>query len=507
MKKNKLFIAIAALSISFSSCQKLLDLDPESRLTQDDIQEVVKRNPDKILEPLVTALVSQVNDYTNINSVDSKNYSVNNLLLSLKGNDMVLAASASWLKADYEMRAYREEASPRVQIYWGTFYRYIYLANQILNVIPEINEDDLSSANKSILRYKATALAIRSFAYTNLMWLYQDDYLMGGQNKLGVPITDASAAAKPRATAQEVWDLVLNDSETAVNLFKKINGFYTASRTDIDGSVASSFLVRAALTTGNWDKAINAANDVIAVYPELFNEVEYTTSGMTLLSKETIFGYEYTSTNGKGTSSFPGWMNPKSEGGYGGSQGHWMAIDQRLYDQIAASDYRKKNFLSENTGFKYPTSGAEVTFEKYYSLKFAAPKISAAIPEYNHNEIFIRVSEIILAKAEAQLRANKDSDAQNTLFTLVSKRDPNYVKSNQTGANLFDEIKLHRRIELWGEGGHEFFDNKRWNIGVNRTSSANHTEKLVVPAGKDFTLQIPLNTELNFNDYIQEQNP
>ncbi len=508
MKKNKIYLGLTILSLTFGSCQKLLMIDPESSLTQDDIQEIVKKNPDKILEPLVANLVASINSYSNINSVDTKNYSVNNLLLSLKGNDMVLANSPSWLKGDYEMRSYREESTGRVQVYWGTFYRYIFLANQILTVIPEVNESELTAANKSILRYKATALAIRSFAYTNLMWLYQNDYMNGGKDKLGVPITDATGDPKPRATSAEVWNLIMSDAETAVSLFKKIDGYYTTSRTDVDGSVASSFLVRAALTTGNWDKTVAAANDILTYYPELFNENEYTTSGMSLLSKETIFGYEYSSTSGKGTSSFHGWMNPKSEGGYGGSQGHWMAIDQRLFDKISATDYRKKNFVQdESIDFTYPTSGAKVKFLKYYSLKFAAPKISAAIPEYNQNEIYIRSSEIILAKAEALVRANKDAEAQTALFQLVSKRDPNYVKSTKTGTALFDEIKLQRRIELWGEGGHEFFDNKRWNIAVDRTSSINHSEKKVVPAGKDFTLQIPLNTELSYNDLIQEQNP
>lgn len=508
MKKINRYLCLAIASITLASCQKQLQIDPESSLTQEDIQEVVKRNPDKILEPLVTSLVAQVNTYNYSNSVDTRNYSVNNLLLSLKGNDMVLANSSSWLKSDYEMLSYREEGTSRVQTYWGTFYRYIFLANQVLSIIPEVNEADLSPNSKSIMKYKATALAMRSFSYTQLMWLYQDDYLLGGKDKLGVPIADPTGAPHPRATSAEVWKLIIDDAEQSVSLFKKIDMYKTESRTDIDGSVAASFLVRAALTMGSWDKVISNANDILAVYPDLFNEADYTTKGMTLLTKETIFGYEYSSTSGKGTSSFPGWMNIKSEGGYGGSQGHWMAIDQRLFDQIPATDYRKKNFVNDAfIDYTYPVSGAKVKFEKYYNLKFAAPKISSAIPEYNQNEIYIRASEIMLAKAEAQARGNKDADAQTTLFQLVSKRNASYTKSSSTGATLFNEIKLQRRIELWGEGGMEFYDNKRWGIGVDRTSSANHQSKNVVPAGKAFTFQIPLNTELNYNDLIQEQNP
>jgi hypothetical protein len=118
----------------------------------------------------------------------------------------------------------------------------------------------------------------------------------------------------------------------------------------------------------------------------------------------------------------------------------------------------------------------------------------------------MRTSKMYLAKAEA--RSGNDAAAQNTLCQLVSKRDPAYVKSTSVGDALLQEIQLHRRIELWGEAGHEFYDNKYWHIGVDRTSSPNHIQKMQIEAGK-FTFQIPLETEINYNPNITEadQNP
>ncbi|MDR1455169.1 MAG: RagB/SusD family nutrient uptake outer membrane protein, partial [Tannerella sp.] len=124
---------------------------------------------------------------------------------------------------------------------------------------------------------------------------------------------------------------------------------------------------------------------------------------------------------------------------------------------------------------------------------------------YNQDEIYMRASEMYLAKAEAEARSGNDAAAQSTLYQLVSKRDSAYVRSAQTGDALFQEIQLHRRIELWAEAGHEFYDNKRWHIGVDRTSSPNHIEKVQLEAGK-FTLQIPLETEINYNPNITEAN-
>ena len=42
----------------------------------------------------------------------------------------------------------------------------------------------------------------------------------------------------------------------------------------------------------------------------------------------------------------------------------------------------------------------------------------------------------------------------------TSGRDPEYACS-KTGTDLLNEIKLYRRVELWGEG-FDWFDMKRW---------------------------------------------
>ena len=48
---------------------------------------------------------------------------------------------------------------------------------------------------------------------------------------------------------------------------------------------------------------------------------------------------------------------------------------------------------------------------------------------------------------------NSEKDIKlKALYKLVSDRDPSYTLSSNTGSALMDEIKLHRRIELWGEG-------------------------------------------------------
>ena len=73
-----------------------------------------------------------------------------------------------------------------------------------------------------------------------------------------------------------------------------------------------------------------------------------------------------------------------------------------------------------------------------------------------------RSSEMLLIEAEAECMMGNNTKAQSALVALnkTSGRDPQYT-CTKTGAELLNEIKLYRRIELWGEG-FDWFDLKRW---------------------------------------------
>ena len=104
-----------------------------------------------------------------------------------------------------------------------------------------------------------------------------------------------------------------------------------------------------------------------------------------------------------------------------------------------------------------------LTTVPYGSLKFAAlgmPGIGC-IP-------FIRSSEMLLIETEAAYKTGDITGAQNGLIELnqTSGRDPEYT-CTKTGEDLWNEIILYRRLELWGEG-HSWFDCKRWGRPVQR---------------------------------------
>lgn len=295
-----------------------------------------------------------------------------------------------------------------------------------------------------------------------------------------------------------MFSTITEDLKTAVALFGAAGYDPKQSTSDIDQTVANMVLARVAVTTGDYATAAAAADAVITAGYSLMNEEQYTESGFQSTAlPETVWGYTWADATSLGNRSFAAFMSVIGSS-YGGVLGNacYVAIDSRLYDQIPATDYRKECFLDADL----EVAPGKV-IPKYANLKFATQS-------FYQDEVYMRLAEAYLLKAEAEARGGNDAAAQQTLFDLVSKRDAAYAKSTKTGAGLLDEIFLQSRIELWGEG-HEFFTNKRFNVGVDRSSSANHTHKAVKPAGKEFTYQIPLSIELNSNPHINagDQNP
>ncbi|MGL4293063.1 MAG: RagB/SusD family nutrient uptake outer membrane protein, partial [Bacteroidales bacterium] len=71
---------------------------------------------------------------------------------------------------------------------------------------------------------------------------------------------------------------------------------------------------------------------------------------------------------------------------------------------------------------------------------------------------------------EALARNGQDSESRQLFSQFVLTRDPDYLSAENTGQALVDEIMIHRRVELWGEG-FRFYDLKRLNEPLDRKGS------------------------------------
>ena len=80
-----------------------------------------------------------------------------------------------------------------------------------------------------------------------------------------------------------------------------------------------------------------------------------------------------------------------------------------------------------------------------------------------------RSAEMYLIEAEALcMLGGHDAEVQALLNELNKNHDAAY-NCTKTGSDLLEEVKLYRRIDLWGEG-FDWFDYKRWKQPIIRKS-------------------------------------
>ena len=169
-------------------------------------------------------------------------------------------------------------------------------------------------------------------------------------------------------------------------------------------------------------------------------------------------------------------------------------IDDRLYDKISADDFRKDGWYpAEIVNFKY-LDQTPATVASYCAMKFGATYGLSESDGKTHttkdaavgiNDFCkFRYSEVVLMLAEAYARNGNDGQAKATLNTLLAARTrtgattltcDNYPSMN--GLSALQMVQLQYRIEMWGENGREYYNNKRWGINVDRSGSSVHVQR------------------------------
>jgi len=116
--------------------------------------------------------------------------------------------------------------------------------------------------------------------------------------------------------------------------------------------------------------------------------------------------------------------------------------------------------------------------------------------------VLMRLPEMLLIESEAKARLGDENSAAEILFGLQKNRDPNAIRSNNSGTDLIEEILLERRKELYAEIGVEWFDAKRLRRGITRTGN-HRIMKNLSPDDNRFFIKIP-QTEIDANENIDE---
>ena len=418
------------------------------------------------------------------------------------GTDVLFNTSANgWYLNAYRWADHRNERSNMV-LYWTNLYRLISNANQIID-----NIDVIAGAESEKKHIKGQALAYRAWAHFMLVQLYADRFVPGGANThAGIPYMEmVTFEGQERLSVAETYTKINEDIASAIT---NLEGYTRANKTHINKSVAQAIQAQIALVQGNWNLAATASNAArqgfnfmtTAQHQDGYNSIsnpEFMWASYVQEDQTMYFFsfYAYMSHNFNASAIR---QSPKS-------------VLKNLYDQISPTDIRKAFWHPNAVATGQPVVPPNGLRYNYMSSKFKSVSVSDGRGDFP----WLRVAEMYLIEAEALARqTDKEEEAKDVLYLLAKNRDPQYVRSANTGQALISEILIQRRIELWGEG-RNFTDLKRLGLPLVRPEAAEGSEgghvaaiaiKLTEPAGtNNWTWMIP-GAEIDSNPKMV-QNP
>jgi hypothetical protein len=514
--KRYIFILSIVLLAFMSSCADQLEQEPANAITTEQIKEILESGDEAKIDLIIGgiannlpyaihAIVPRGGADQRLNSSLRLNY-----YNSLVGYDIICGEGGV---QTFGYDAYLsgvsrggDASSVHNYSFWSFGWSCVVNANKLLQYMPE------NLTSNKLKDYKARALTLRAYGYNFLMENYRDAYTADGEGLMIYDKIDPSAGYKPVSSAGATYDFIKQDLNEAVQLFNESgigSGGYTEDTRDIDLGVANFVMARVSLLTGDYGTVISACDAILAKYPDLIKpenyggkntgtapEIKFVAEDNAFvkfgtINPEVIFGFDGVTDYRNAVSE---WLNIFGIGNLGGSGSSWARIVSTLYDAINPNDIRQDAFLDGSTAFaNYDYVGASstvtLTIPAYSNLKFAVNEVGGKKESTeigNLDACYMRASEVLLMKAEAQARNNNETGAKETLNKLLAARtrpgQPALTCDNYGGAaNVLEQVKLQWRIEMWGENGLEYYNNKRWGNQVVRSAGTNHWDNSTIP--------------------------
>lgn len=255
MKRTTLIIGILAISLTFSSCKKFLDVTPKTSLSEEQLFTS---------EPGFQQALSGV-----YGQLASKNLYGDNLSM---GFVSALAQNYSTINSQSEVKLQETQnlnyASTEVAGYtntiWFTSYSSIAAANKII-INTEKNRSVLTNNSYALLR--GEALALRAFLHFDLLRMFGPEYTAGANLKAIPYKKDVNENANKPATTADVVKFALADLKEAADLLLPVDPIVTSDlrtrRNKLNYYGVKALEARIRLYSGDNAGAADAANVVI----------------------------------------------------------------------------------------------------------------------------------------------------------------------------------------------------------------------------------------------------
>lgn len=456
MRRPVLAACLVLAALAAHSCDDFLEPDaPNSQL-----------NSGNVFETRATATAAMTGIYARMRDTGLLTGSTNGLsnLLGMYGDEMDFYGAA---ETDASL-FYQNSVLPStatVRSLWNAAYNQVYAANAMLAGLE--GADALSEADRSQLMGEALfARALLHFYLANVWgdvpYVTTTDYER-----------NTHVARLPLA---QVYERCAADLDEAAALLPE--AYVNAGRTRPNAFAARALLARVSLYAGDYNRAAGEASAVLG-HTALYTMPAGPAAAFLKTSPATVWQFSPGSQNSNTyeAATFIFNSGPPAR----------SALSTSLMAAFPPGDLRRTHWT------RAVTAGANTW---YHAYKYKA----AATAPATENSIVLRLGELYLVRAEARARAGELTGARDDLNVIRAAAGIGDTPAVSQEEVLAD-ILLQRRLELFAEFGHRFFD-------LRRFGQLQATMGAAKPGWdtRDALLPLP-ERELQLNPALAPQNP
>lgn len=450
---NKMLI-LALFAMPLAGCEDYLEIElPSSQLTAD-----------AVYEDTGTATAALLNVYANVRGTGIFSGTASGITaeLGLYADELQYYGAATYFAVDFYNNSLIPSNS-QITSWWSSAYGQIYAANAVIEGVRE-SEHLPQDVRRQL---SGEAIFLRAFLHFHLENLYGDvPYVTSTDYRLNNIVS--------RMPSDQVYDNIILDLEEAITLLS--DDYPATGRIRVNKQVARAFLSRVYLYKGDWAEAADMASALI-------NDTSYslpTPEESYLKDTPSAIWQFIPSVDGKNTdegATFIFQQGPPS----------FVALRDDFVNAFEPGDLRRQMWVREING-----NGTW-----HHAFKYKQRVNTAETVEY---PIVMGLAEQYLIRAEARamqgdlIGAASDIDA-------IRQRAGLGATTASSQQELVEAVMKERRVELFTEYGHRFFDLKRTGL-LDSVLSA------VKPGWQatDGRLPIP-ETQLIINPNLTPQNP
>ena len=394
--------------------------------------------------------------------------------------------------------------------YWQNMWAMVFRANTIISYVDNVIGDEAEKAN-----LKAEAYFVRALHIWELVNVYCMPYAAENFETLGLPYRVGTGFEEDltRLTLKETYDWIESDIQEAL----KVSGNHVQHKFRPTKASINAFLSRYYLFTGDYDKAVTAADYALSNMGDNVKLKNY---------NEIVAGTPTSYSNPAATIDYPEWNNFSTPQIYSWQEffflrltycgNQWFIPSQNLLDMFSETgklDMRFKWFFLENGNRRFSI----VDVHAYRFSHFSDGRYIMSGPT---------VQEVMLNKAEALVRKSSTdvSGAIQIINNLRANRiDPSYPNITVSASTKDAALKVvldERRRELpfayrwWDIRRFAYNETASDDVSITRNFyviengvwNTNKTETYTLPV-KSKKYAIPLNgVEMDSAGGVLQQN-